>query len=224
MISWTRTSYVQNNPIIYNDPTGHFIPQLLIAIGLILVISQIPSDVPQASPGVECGPPQCGDKNIVSTGIKLIISGLIAKFLGDPISIEPNKPKEDDWDLTEEEFWNKRYAYEDEVQAIPGRADDIILNEGYSEHDAADWASEERRKIGIKYKDLTPPDMREEIYERNREKYGDPYGPPNAEYWRDQGLSNREIVEKAGRPGGDDIIPKIVKMRNWNINNWKRAK
>ena len=180
--------------------------------------------MPQAPPGVECGPPQCGDKNIVSTGIKLIISGLIAKSLGDPISVEPTNQKEDDWDLTEEEFWNKRHAYEDEVKAIPGRAYDKILNDGYSEHDAADWASQERREIGIKYKDLTPPDMREKIFERNIKWFGDPYGPPNADYWRDQGLSDREIIEKAGRPGGGDIIPEIVKLRNWNINNWRRAK
>jgi hypothetical protein len=191
---------------------------------LILVISQIPSDVPQAPPGVECGPPQCGDKNIVSTGVKLIISGLIGKLLKEPILNGPKNPQEDDWNLTEEEFWNKRHAYEDEVEAIPGRAYDKILNEGYSEHAAADWASQERREIGIEYKDLTPPDMREKIFERNIEKFGDPYGPPNAEYWRDQGFSDKEIIEKAGRPGGGDIIPEIVNMRNWNINNWRRAK
>lgn len=78
-----------NNPIIYTDPTGHFIPQLLIVIGLVLVISQIPSDVPQSPPGVECGPPQCGDRDIVSTGVNLIIAGLVGDILE-----EKNKSKE----------------------------------------------------------------------------------------------------------------------------------
>lgn len=61
-----------------------------------------------------------------------------------------------------------------------------------------------RRELGIKYKDLTPPELLKQITERNVQKYGDPLGP-SIKWLRDNGKSWEEIIESASRPGGKDI-------------------
>ncbi|MBA3241760.1 MAG: RHS repeat-associated core domain-containing protein [Acidobacteria bacterium] len=62
----------------------------------------------------------------------------------------------------------------------------------------------ERRALGLKYKDVTPPDLLQKIYQRNLEKYDDPLGP-TIEWLRAQGKTWDEIIESAARPGGKDI-------------------
>jgi hypothetical protein len=62
----------------------------------------------------------------------------------------------------------------------------------------------ERRAIGVRYKDLTPQALREEIYARNRQKYGDPLGP-SIDYLRRAGKSWNDIIESAKRTGGKDL-------------------
>jgi hypothetical protein len=61
-----------------------------------------------------------------------------------------------------------------------------------------------RRDIGIKYKDLTPPERLADFYERNRRLYGDKLGP-TVEWLREQGKTWEEIIESASRTGGADL-------------------
>lgn len=62
----------------------------------------------------------------------------------------------------------------------------------------------ERRALGVKYKDLTPPEMLEKIYQRNLEKYGDKLGP-SIDYLRGKGKTWEQIIDSATRPGGKDL-------------------
>jgi len=63
----------------------------------------------------------------------------------------------------------------------------------------------ERRAIGERFKDLTPPDIRARIYERNLAKYGDKLGP-SIDWLRTQGKKSWEqIIESAARAGGKDL-------------------
>ncbi len=85
-----------------------------------------------------------------------------------------------------------------------------MLEEGYSLEEVARWANRERREIGEKYKYLTPPDLREEMFQRNREKYdGDKWGP-DIDWFLKRGYSWEEIIDSAARPGGEDIIPQLI--------------
>ena len=61
-----------------------------------------------------------------------------------------------------------------------------------------------RRALGIKYKDLTPQDLREEIYQRNIKISGGKLGK-SIDYLRSEGKSWGDIIESAKRPGGKDI-------------------
>jgi len=50
--------------------------------------------VPQAPPGVVCGPPKCGDKKIYDFGLKLIAGGLFGHLIeSDQKDINSNEPK-----------------------------------------------------------------------------------------------------------------------------------
>jgi len=57
----------------------------------------------------------------------------------------------------------------------------------------------------MKYKDLTPPELRETYFARNLKDYGDKLGP-TIEYLREkQGKTWEEIIESASRTGGADL-------------------
>jgi hypothetical protein len=63
----------------------------------------------------------------------------------------------------------------------------------------------ERRALGVRFKDLTPPDKLTEIHARNLERYGDKLGP-SFDFLRDKaGKSFEQIIESATRPGGKDL-------------------
>lgn len=62
----------------------------------------------------------------------------------------------------------------------------------------------ERRAIRVKYKDLTPKELRDKIYERNIERYGDPLGP-SVDRLVAQGKTWEDIIESASRTGGRDL-------------------
>jgi len=87
--TWNRFTYSSNNPIRYNDPSGHCdLVCFLVIIGLSIAASQIPSDVPQAPAGEisTCGPPQCGDGSVMLFGLIFALfapaeAGLIGDFL-----------------------------------------------------------------------------------------------------------------------------------------------
>ncbi len=61
-----------------------------------------------------------------------------------------------------------------------------------------------RRQLGIEYKDLTPPDMLKKVFDRNMQKYNDPWGP-SIEQLRSNGKTWEQIIESACRPGGKDL-------------------
>lgn len=115
-----------------------------------------------------------------------------AKFVPKPKKIEP-----------EEERPPLRLEYEQKVrdlkQLIP-----IMQKDGFSNEDIAKKLHADRRALGVKYKDITPPEKREEIYERNIEKYGDKLGP-SIEQLRQDGKSWVSIMNSACRPGGKDL-------------------
>ncbi|MFZ6775050.1 hypothetical protein ACO0LB_20325, partial [Undibacterium sp. SXout7W] len=97
-----------------------------------------------------------------------------------------------------------RQAYVDEVRAL----EEVSLNAraaGATAEDTARMVSQMRRDLGIKYKNLTPPDELEKIYARNLEKYGDQLGP-TIDYMRKvQGKTWEQIIEKSFTPGGKDL-------------------
>lgn len=97
-----------------------------------------------------------------------------------------------------------RAPYVAEVQALADRGRDMLLR-GFGVAYVARILHAERRAIGVKYKELTPPDLLERIYARNLALYNDPLGP-TIEYLRDeQGKSWEEIIESASRLGGKSL-------------------
>lgn len=96
-----------------------------------------------------------------------------------------------------------RQAYIDEVNSLNSRVKEMIKN-GSSKEEIAREMSQARRDIGVKYKDLTPPDMLEKIYQRNLDKYGDKLGP-SVDWLRGRGKDWDAIIESATRTGGKDL-------------------
>jgi hypothetical protein len=106
-------------------------------------------------------------------------------------------------EFTEEAIPALRKAYVNEVSAIKDLTEALKAS-GLSEDVIARVVHAQRRYLGTKYKNLTPTDMLEKIYERNLQKYGDKLGP-TIEYLRAQGKSWSEIIESAARTGGKDL-------------------
>ena len=96
-----------------------------------------------------------------------------------------------------------RQAYIDEVNALKAKADEMLKN-GVDKETIAREMHASRRGLGVKYKNLTPEDMLEKIYQRNIEKYGDKLGP-SIEWLRARGKSWDDIIESATRTGGKDL-------------------
>lgn len=100
--------------------------------------------------------------------------------------------------LNESELRQLRAAYVGEVQALSS-----VLEErrgaGKTNEEIAIELHSLRREIGVKYKNLTPTEQREKIYQRNLELYGDPLGP-TIDYLRNvQSKSWEQIIESATR-------------------------
>jgi hypothetical protein len=96
-----------------------------------------------------------------------------------------------------------REAYEREVKGLQKKLDAMRAG-GKSWEEIARALSQGRRDLGNKYKDMTPSNLREQIYQRNLRQYGDRLGP-TIEWLRERGYSWQEIAEKACRPGGKDL-------------------
>ncbi|TAE34222.1 MAG: cell wall-binding protein [Alphaproteobacteria bacterium] len=79
-----------------------------------------------------------------------------------------------------------------------------MRKQGHDVETIARELSKQRRALGVKYKDMTPPDKSEAIFERNIQKTGDKWGP-TIDYFRNRGDSWEEIIEKAKKPGGKDL-------------------
>ncbi|RMX06263.1 cell wall-binding protein [Vandammella animalimorsus] len=91
----------------------------------------------------------------------------------------------------------------DEVNALKAKADEM-LKSGVDKETVAREMHASRRELGVKYKNLTPEDMLEKIYQRNIERYGDKLGP-SIEWLRNKGKSWDDIIESATRTGGKDL-------------------
>lgn len=91
-----------------------------------------------------------------------------------------------------------RQAYVDEVNKLKDVANSM-RKAGSTPEQIARRVHQMRRDLGVKYKNLTPPDKLEEIYARNIERYQDKLGP-SIEWLRDKGKSWDQIIESATRP------------------------
>lgn len=96
-----------------------------------------------------------------------------------------------------------RRQYVEEVQMLAGKAE-VLRLAGSSEEDIARTLHADRRTLGVKYKNLTPPRELDEIYARNEKKYGDKLGP-TVEWLRERGKSWQDIIRSASRTGGKDL-------------------
>lgn len=77
-----------------------------------------------------------------------------------------------------------------------------LFNAGKTSEEVARTLSQMRRDLGIKYKDLTPPELRERIYARNIKEYGDPLGPSIDHLRNVDKKSWEEIIKSACREDG----------------------
>jgi hypothetical protein len=71
---------------------------------------------------------------------------------------------------------NLRQLYTDEVVGLEKVGKDLLAS-GKSEAEVAKTLNQMRRDLGIKYKEMTPPDLLEYIYKFNEARYGDKLGP-----------------------------------------------
>jgi hypothetical protein len=101
-----------------------------------------------------------------------------------------------------------RQSYEAEVRGLSDEAK-RRLAEGQSLEKVARWAHSTRRALGEAYKNMTPPDLLQQVYARNIKRYGDPLGP-SVDWLLEDGKTWEDIIKSAARPGGADIIPKLI--------------
>ena len=93
-----------------------------------------------------------------------------------------------------------RQAYVDEVSELEGIGLSLRAAGGDLEQIARALHAE-RRAIGIKYKDLTSPEILDEIHKRNLSRYGDPLGP-SIDWLRAQGKDWVDIIRTSATVGG----------------------
>ena len=96
-----------------------------------------------------------------------------------------------------------RQAYIKEVNGLKALGEQMA-RKGIDKEIIARTLHSKRRELGVKYKNLTPPDKLKEIYARNVEKYGDKLGP-SIDWLRKKGKSWDDIIESASRTGGKDL-------------------
>ena len=110
---------------------------------------------------------------------------------------------------------------------------------GRSEAEIAEMATARRRKVGLDFKERTDPDLREVIYGRNMDKYGDELGPyyqrssdgsgwfykrrnPVTKQYERVQVDDATAILKATQAGGDDFpwdkvleYSEAIKAKNW---------
>ena len=96
-----------------------------------------------------------------------------------------------------------RQAYIKELNGLKALGEKMA-RKGIDKEIIARTLHSKRRELGVKYKNLTPPDKLKEIYARNVEKYGDKLGP-SIDWLRKKGKSWDDIIESASRTGGKDL-------------------
>lgn len=114
-----------------------------------------------------------------------------------------------------------RLEYEVAVKRRVGGLVERMRAAGKSEEEIARAANAERRAIGKEFKDKTDPELREVIYKRNEQVYGDPLGPTYDDLKRGYTIhpktkervpigrgnpkSDAQITEGAQNAGGEDF-------------------
>ncbi|MDQ3747866.1 MAG: hypothetical protein M3367_02455 [Acidobacteriota bacterium] len=97
-----------------------------------------------------------------------------------------------------------RRVYENKVKGLTVEAQKM-RQAGQDVETIARTLHAKRRQLGIEYKDLTPPDMLKNVFDRNMRNYGDKWGP-SIDYLRTvKGKTWEQIIESACRPGGKDL-------------------
>jgi hypothetical protein len=96
-----------------------------------------------------------------------------------------------------------RRCYAEEVRGL-APVGQKLLAAGRTEEEVARALHAMRREIGAHYKRLTPQPLRQQVYDRNNQQYGDPLGP-TIEWLRARNKSWRDIIESSSRPGGHDL-------------------
>ena len=97
-----------------------------------------------------------------------------------------------------------RTLYTSEVEKLKEVGKKLLTARGRSPEQVANVAktlNQMRIDIGIKFKNMTPPDLLEWIYEFNELRYGNKLGP-TYEFLR-RTKSDMEIIEGASRPMGE---------------------
>lgn len=106
--------------------------------------------------------------------------------------------------LVQQELPLLRKAYEKAVGNLAKTGDDLLAQGNSPEH-VARTLHGMRRELGKQYKDVTPPELLNKIFNRNMTNYGDKWGP-SIDYLRDvKGYSWETIIQKASQAGGKDI-------------------
>jgi RHS repeat-associated protein len=105
-----------------------------------------------------------------------------------------------------------RQMYISEVEGLSGLSTKL-LNNGYTEKTVAKTLNTLRRNIGIKYKDMTPPDLLDYIYKFNVKRYGDKLGP-TYDYLKALGKTDTEIINSSSKVLGtqEDLGKALYKM------------
>ena len=122
-----------------------------------------------------------------------------------------------------------RKDYEDEVSALSRYKDRISPDMTNAELEKlAKEASQARRDLGVKYKDVTPSPLKDYIYDVNKARYDDPLGPTLDWFKRENNLkgidklTDRQLYEKiiggASRPNPD--VDKLL----GGFNDWLSKK
>lgn len=92
-----------------------------------------------------------------------------------------------------------RSEYEEAVRSIASRVA-ILRQQSVDEECIARLAHQERQRLTLAFKKLTPEPLRSRILERTVAEYGHPTGP-SIERLRQRGRSWSEIADGASRPG-----------------------
>jgi hypothetical protein len=95
-----------------------------------------------------------------------------------------------------------RQEYESKVAALSSYADQIPGKNLDELADLAQQANQERRDLGVQYKNLTPAPLLDYIKDVNLKRYGDPLGP-TVDKLVDSGRSYTDIIKSAARPNPD---------------------
>jgi len=92
-----------------------------------------------------------------------------------------------------------RKAYVNKVRDL-NNLEQALKAEGKNAEEIARILHQARRDLGVQFKDMTSPEMLEQIYKRNMNKYGDKLGP-TIDYLRSKGKTWEQIIESAKTPG-----------------------